>query len=435
MTLAALKEEFERYIVLKDKWAIDIILATIIGNMCIERDPLWLMMIGASSGGKTTMLAPCHTIDNVHFLDDLTEKTLLSGYKIKGKEASFLKKVGSGVLCFSDFTSILAKNPVSRGEILTQLKLVFDGKLTKETGTGSISWTGKIGAVCASTPDVYTYLENSRSMGERFLYYWLEQPTNQEIMDKQETHNLSSRQITTVMEAMYKEYFDGVRSYQEANNIELTMTKEQRARVQDAAIFCVNGKATIRTDFKTGQPNAIPNISGVGRDAKIFETLLHARQLMNCYEHDNPALGVTDDMMSLVEKCAYSSINRERRKVLETLAAAPNPLSTAQIGAVEGFGLEKDMVLQYLAPLHAVGMITKQTGGNAHKWTIEDPKVLSFVREVSRLVVDTSPVKAIVANEGGGELLDEYYQLKPSQELTPEEQAIWEEVGGEREEV
>ncbi len=428
MKLAALKEEFGKYIVIKDRFAVDVILATLIGNQCIDRDPLWLMMIGASSGGKTTLLAPCHVIEHVHFLDDLTEKTLLSGYKNKGKESSFLRRIGSGVLCFSDFTSILAKNPVSRGEILTQLKLVYDGKLVKETGTGNITWTGKIGAVCCSTPDVYTYLENSRSMGERFLYYWLEQPTNQEIMDKQATHNLSARQITTVMQDLYKEYYDRVKDYQETHTIELKTTPLQRARVNAAAVFCVNGKATIHTDFKSGRPDAIPNISGVGRDSKIFDTLLHSLQVMNCYEQDDETLGVDDWMLEVVEKCAYSSINRERRKVLEILAGAGgSSLTTSQIGASEGLGLERDIVMQYLAPLHAVGMIKKIAGsGGAHRWNVEDP-VLSFVKRVSHLVIDRSPVAALDPSsiQGEGDLLEQFKELnetlQTSEEFSTEE--------------
>lgn len=421
--LADIKTEFEKYFVIKDAYALDVIFATLVGNMTIERDPLWLMMIGASSGGKTTLIAPCSSIKNVHFLDDLTEKTLLSGYKIKGKEASFLKKVGSGVLCFSDFTSILSKNPVSRAEILTQLKLVYDGKLSKETGTGSLVWTGKIGAICCSTPDVYTYLENSRSMGERFLYYWLEQPTNQEIMDKQATHDLSAREITARLQELYTAYFNDVVAFEEANTIKLTMTKEQKHAVQQAAIFCVNGKATIRTDFKTGQPNAIPNISGVGRDAKIFDTLLHSLQLMHCYEEDNPALSVTDDMVKIVEKCAYSSINRERRKILEILVGNGGHLTTSQIGASQGLGLEKEMVMQYLAPLHSVGLIEKHTNGGAHKWAVTDPGVFDFVKRVSKTVVDTSPVKAIEVKKEDTDLYEEYLmqnEVVPTSEEIPE---------------
>lgn len=414
MKLHEIRAEFNRYFVIKDQWALDVIFATLIGNMCIDRDPIWTLIIGPSSGGKTTLIAPCVDVPHMHFIDDLTEKTLLSGYKVKGKESSFLKKVGSGMIAISDFTSILSKNPISRGEILTQLKLVYDGKLTKETGTGSISWTGKIGFLGASTPDVYGYLENSRSMGERFLYYWLEQPTNQEIMDKQATHDLSSKQITTELASMYQDYFNLVDAYQTKNKIELKMTPEQKAQIHAAAIFCVNGKATIHTDFKTGRPDAIPNISGVGRDSKIFDTLLHALQVMDAFEHDDPKLTVSDSMVAIVEKCAYSSINRERRKILEILVANGGSVTTSQIGASEGLGLEKESVSKYLAPLHAVGMIKKKANGGAHSWMIDDQSVIDFVKRVSPTVIDKTTVAAIEEEDGAD---DEQVLSKKDEEL------------------
>src|SRR5258708_6234473 len=96
-TLDDIKKEFEKYIILKDRTAIDIVLATLIGNALISRDPLWLMVVAPSSGGKSTLLAPCTAVPAVYFLDDLTEKTFLSGYKLKGKEVSLLKIIGSGV--------------------------------------------------------------------------------------------------------------------------------------------------------------------------------------------------------------------------------------------------------------------------------------------------------------------------------------------------
>ena len=409
--LLDIETEFAKYFVIKDPYILRMIFATLIGNQCINRDPIWLMVIGASSGGKTSLVAPCGLVPNVHFLDDMTDRTLLSGFKIKGKEASFLKKVGSGVLIFSDFTSILAKRSEIRGEILTQLKLVFDGNLKKETGVGTISWTGKIGAICCSTPDVYTYMENSRSAGERFAYYWLDQPTNQEILDKQATHDLSAREITFKMQELYADYFKGVNDFGEQHHIKLKMSKDQKDAIQNAAIFCVRAKSTIRTDFKTGQPNAIPNISGVGRDAKIFDTILHALQIMDAYEHDDPTRTVSDEMVKIIKKCAYSSINRERRKILEILANHGSTLTTSQIGAVQGLGLEKDMVMQYLAPLHAVGMISKNTGRGAHAWYIDDPQVLDFVTRVSRTVVDTSPVGALEIPAEEENIFDEYNRL------------------------
>ncbi len=232
-------------------------------------------------------------------------------------------------------------------------------------------------------------------MGERFIYYWLEQPTNQEIMDKQAEHNLSAKEITIRLQDYYQSYFEEVRDFADEAKIELKMSDEQKRRVQDAAIFCVNGKAPIHTDFKSGKPDAIPNISGVGRDSKIFDTLLHTFQIMNCFEHTDKDLCVEDWMIDVVEKCAYSSVNRERRKILEILVERNGAMTATQIGASEGLGLEKTSVEIYLHPLHAVGMIKKKTNGNSHTWFIDDPAVISFVRRVAPAVTDPTHVESI----------------------------------------
>jgi len=215
--LKDIKKQWEEFIVLKDHRAIDMMLATIIGNMVLDKDPIWLMVVAPSSGGKTTLLAPIVDIENVYFVDDLTEKTLLSGYKVKGKSASLLQMIGSGIMAFSDFTSILSKNTVSRGEILSQLKLVYDRKVSKYTGTGGVKWEGKIGFLGCATADIYSHLESGRSMGERFIYYWLDVPTDEEITRKQGETSISAKEMTDIMKVYYKEYYEGVKKWLDKN--------------------------------------------------------------------------------------------------------------------------------------------------------------------------------------------------------------------------
>lgn len=392
-----IKTEFEKYIIIKDKWILDVVLGTLIGNAFIHRDPLWTMITAPSSGGKSTVIAPAVGVTSVFFVDDLTEKTLLSGYKTKdfktGKmvETSLLKVIGNGVMAFSDFTSILAKNSNSRAEILTQFKLVFDRKITKYTGTGSSKWEGKIGFLGAATPDIYYQLEYARSMGERFTYYWMEQPTDEEIAEKQSSVHISSKDVTDIMAPMFGAYCLSIRDWIDKNGLpDLKMTDAQRARVKEASMFCVKGKATVHTNFKTGKVDQIPNQAGVGRDNKVFDTWLQTLQLMDCYEHDDPNYPLQDDRIELIRKFSYSSINRERRKVLEILSETMTPLSASEIGTKNGLGLEKDSVEMYLAPLHAVGLIQKKAG-HSHKWSIDDKRVKDFILDVSDGVENIIP--------------------------------------------
>ncbi len=385
--LADIRTEFEKYIVIKDKWAIDMVLATILGNALLPRDPVWTMIIAPSSGGKSTLMAPCAGIKAIHFLDDLTEKTFLSGYKIKGKEASLLKIIGSGVMCFSDFTAVLSKNPLTRGEILGQLRLVYDGSFSKRTGTGEITWKGKMGLLGACTPEIYHILEGARAMGERFIYYTLDQPTDDEIVRKQEQVNMSSRAITEIMQPLYKEYVEDINEYITKNGIpDLKLTPEQQERVHDAAKFCVMAKATVHLDFKTNKPDALVSRPGVGRDRKMFNTLLHMYQIMDAYEIGIVDQGVLDERIDLICKVAYSSVTRERRKILEILSTYDRPMSSSEIGATDDFGLQKEGIEKYLHVLFAVGLIQKDTKGNMHKWFIDNPETKKFVRKVAGIV-------------------------------------------------
>ncbi|MHB8674623.1 MAG: hypothetical protein ACYDAK_13230 [Candidatus Limnocylindrales bacterium] len=358
------------------------IFATLVGNSILDSDPIWLMIVAPSSGGKSTVIAPLAGIPSVHFVDDLSEKALLSGFKGK-KETSLLKIIGSGHIAVSDFTSILMKNPISKGEILSMLKLVYDGVVTKYTGLGIIEWAGKIGTICGSTPDIYTHMETGRSMGERFTYYWMEQPTNDEIVKKQEEVNMSSKEISLAMQPFYLGYMEDISRWLDTHGIpELILTKEQKDKVRIAANFCVLGKSTVHTNFKSGRPDAIPNTAGVGRDIKIFNTILHALLCMKAYEEDTLHVNVDDEMIAIVEKCAYSSINRERRKIIEILVERNGMLAASKIGAEVGLGLEKDAVEMYLHPLHAVGIV-KKNASRPFQWFIDDEWTRAYVKRVA----------------------------------------------------
>ncbi len=384
MKLSTIKQEWNRFMIIPDPWIVDIILATLIGNAIIDRGAVWVMITAKSSGGKTTLLKPINLIRGVYFIDDMTEKTLLSGFKVKGKESSLLNIIGNGTLAFSDFTSIMTKNPVSRGEILGQLRLVHDGEFRKSTGNSTLFWKGKIGFIGASTNDVYFHLEQGRSMGERFIFYCMNQPTDNEIANKQEDVSHSPVAIQEIMAPMYRDYCLEVKAWVDANGLPpLKLTKEQREKVKQAVMFCVNGKATVHTNYKTGKADQMPNKAGVGRDLKMFDALLHAFQVIDCYEVNDINHPISDERIKLIQKCAYSSLNRERRKVLEILANTNEELSASQIGIRQNFGLEKDAVEMYLNPLNAVGIVQKNMVGSSFKWSIKDQGIKQFIKDVS----------------------------------------------------
>ena len=91
-TLQEIKTEIQQYQYLEDTGVIDVTLASIIANRLKLSDPVWLIIIGASSGGKSQILRPVSLTDSgfIHRVDDLTENTFLSGAKSKDGEISLL---------------------------------------------------------------------------------------------------------------------------------------------------------------------------------------------------------------------------------------------------------------------------------------------------------------------------------------------------------
>jgi len=382
--LVNLEEEIEQYFVVKDKNMLRVLLATLIGNI-FDMNPLWTIFVAPSSGGKSAIITLANKIPTVKPLDDLTEKTFLSGYKVKGKEFSLLKAIGNGILLFSDFTTIITKNSTSKAEILTQLRMIYDGVFKKMTGTGEISWNGKMGLIAGCTPVIYDELEYAKAMGERFSYYEMIMPTPKEVFDKQLLNNRSDKSINQELSSSVYEYFTDILSWIQTNKVpELQLSQEQKDRLWEAASICVRGKATISRDFKSQKINKLPNISGPGRDNKMYLGYLYTLHVLRCYEAEDVNLPLNDNDIDIIEKIAYSSLSRERRKVLEILAESENHyLKASDIGAKQGFGLEGDMVNPFLHAMHAVGLVDK-VSGNPHKWGISKANVRQFINKVSK---------------------------------------------------
>jgi len=402
-SLKNIKDEFGKYLQIKDKNVLDLILAIVIGNTLIDSGSLWLFLIGASSSGKTSLTDPLLAIPSTYFCDDVSPKTFLSGFRMGGKFQSLLDILNKKTVVFSDFSTILSKNQEARGEILAQFRRIYDGKMDKATGTGQQKWSGKIGVIAAATPDLYNHLEVGRSAGERFMYYCMSSSSDKEMLLKQRGSSVSPSAITEAMKPLYYEYVHEVKDFVSRNGMpEFTLTPEQYDRVENAAIFCVKSKATIRVDFKTGTVAGMPVRASAGRDNRAFGTLLRALQIMDSYEQKTIHTTVSDERIALVERCAYSAISTERRKILEVLADNGGEMTSSAIGATHGVGLPKDAVDKFIAPLHAVGLINKNTSNRAFKWFIGDKETREFIIKVSAdMREDLPPSKDVV--EGGGE--------------------------------
>ena len=76
---------YEDYLLLADPEALEVLLAGVIANY-MEGLPVWLLYIGASGFGKSTVLEMFDGHERTYGLDELTNKSLQSGLADKSEE-------------------------------------------------------------------------------------------------------------------------------------------------------------------------------------------------------------------------------------------------------------------------------------------------------------------------------------------------------------
>jgi len=179
-TLAEVVATFKQWLHLDDLGPLYAVLATVVANR-MAGDPVWLMVVGASSGGKTELVNAISREPDVHPAATLTEASLLSGTPKKdrrpGAKGGLLREIGDfGILAVKDFTSILSMNREPRTQLLGALREIFDGAWHRDVGVEGgtrLAWEGKVGLVAGCTAVVDSHHQVMATMGERFLLYRL----------------------------------------------------------------------------------------------------------------------------------------------------------------------------------------------------------------------------------------------------------------------
>lgn len=124
-----------------------------------RKNPLWLMVVGGSSSGKTEAINALGALPHLHWASELSLPGLLSASPRKERHArstgGLLRQIGDyGFVAMKDFTSILSLANEKRLAVLGALREIYDGHWTRVTGGdgGSVyEWRGHMGLVAGVT--------------------------------------------------------------------------------------------------------------------------------------------------------------------------------------------------------------------------------------------------------------------------------------------
>jgi hypothetical protein len=175
-----------KHLTLGDTGVVKLLCAATIANKVPGIDPVWIFVIGSSSGGKSSLLQALSYASTMVRVDDLTSKTFISGAKAGAVETSLLFRLPKPVatLVISDLTVLLGKDEREAREIFSQLRMIYDGEFTKMFGTGAVVPAKvHVGLVAGVTSVIEDSQGDEAAVGQRAVMYHMAQPKDGDIRD------------------------------------------------------------------------------------------------------------------------------------------------------------------------------------------------------------------------------------------------------------
>jgi len=355
--LQTIHSTFEKWLFLTSFDTIDVIAAAYLANR-LEGARVWICLLGASGCGKTTVAESLLGLPNTIAIDAIGAGTFASGYRVKNSNERFglFERLASGrnhMLIVPDFSTILQEVPQVRNKVLAQLRRIYDGKWDQHHGTGvDVNWTGKVGMIACATPNWEQIVGAETAFGERFVYWKIRTPDPRALGERalrntDKTDKLRE-ELAAAMGTLNRVKPPG----------ELKIPLSIRNVLAKEVSFVALARTPVARDRISREILDKPHEESPTRLAQQLGQLL--KGLMVLYQTTE----VTEDLLEIIESCAYSSIPNTR---LWTLAAVPNggaPISEIHRNAK----LPRSVTFRTLEELSEIGLLTREGSTRDVKW-------------------------------------------------------------------
>ncbi|MDK2742420.1 MAG: hypothetical protein NDI90_05855 [Nitrospira sp. BO4] len=365
--------------------------------------PIWLLIAGAPSSGKTEGVLLLKGAPNVTYLDAMTENSFVSGYIDKktgqGPAQQLLTDLDEKCLIVKDLTTIFSMRDDRVRKILGDFQSIYDGEYAKATGTlGLKSFQSTFGMMACITPLAlhkhHTYMS---MVGGRFLVIRLLPLTDEEREAGFERawDEEARRQKLPHLRRLLIEHVECLLKEPVAMEPE---TAEQREQLNKLALLLARGRGVILTekvqdlDEDTGQERYAYETANV----QIEEPYRALEQLKNLGRalariHGRP--GITDHEMELLRRVVLSSVAPSRGDALACFRRYPSGLTAKVLtGELKKGETRVRALLQELVALRLVVEHKNVTG-----WTYKPvPELVDLITKEVRVldhVVDLDNVK------------------------------------------
>lgn len=363
MQFSELETGIKKFMLLEDTGLIKLVTAIIVANQ-LPIIPPWIMIVGASSGGKSMILNAIKDVKGLVKIDDLTSNTFLSGMKGQGQQTSLLHNLPTNpIMCFSDFTTIISKNKETRAEIFGQLRRIWDGDMHKKTGNGENKvWEGKAGLIGGVTTTIYAVLPEMGDMGERLVLYHYKMP-DRKIVTKFALRALNDRGNEKIMRELFKRFMEELPIPAELPQF----SEEFEDEVVDLADLATRARSSVQRDQYDRQKSVLM-VHDLEMPARLAKTIISVAMGMAVVNGGNEL--ETIDRQTLY-RLALDSIPLNRKLVLNSLTEYDMQKSDdIQVR----LNMDKNLVERTLQDLNSLGVVTKGRGigGSGWVWQLKE---------------------------------------------------------------
>ncbi len=357
---------FRRWLHLPDTDPLLAVAAAAAANRTDDASPVWLLMIGPPSAGKTEQIIGLADLPEAVTAATVTEASLLSGTSAKEKAADatggLLRQVGRhGLLLMKDFTSVLSQNGDARAAALGALREVYDGTWSRPVGTDGgklLTWRGKLGVIAGCTNAYDKHYSVISQLGDRFLIVRIRDENDEDEENKAISIGMSALghgDDERAMRADLTEALAGLVAGADPARAHRSLTGSEKHEVIRLARYAGVSRTPVDRDRYTGELVTIPEPEGPGRLTIAY------RQMLGGLE----AIGVEPDVCwRVLRRLALDTAPAIRAAVLTVLVQQCEPRRTVTIA--QRAGLVTKTAARVLDDLTLIGLAehTKNSDAN-----------------------------------------------------------------------
>jgi hypothetical protein len=364
--LDKLVAEFREWLHIDDPSIIYTLAATKFSHR-IPGDTIWLMLIGPSSGGKSELLKAFSQEGELN-IDDLTTHTFVSGYRSKDTNdiLDFAETLAQRIWYIYDLSILLSKSCDERGIILSDMRMVYDGKIKKIFGNKyeAEAECPHNTLICGSTPAVDNTILEDQMLGTRFVQFRIKRGNRMAMMECIDRNHermaiMRERLILAVKEFELSVFVNG-----------FAFTEEDNRNIQ----LLTNMTTLLRTAVSMDRQGEPSNIAYPEEPGRFY------KQLKKMYQSYR-VIGLTEEeALKCLRQICVDNVNPLRVKLLKVLSDAPDRMAnTTQLHTRTGIG--KKAVKTHLHTLHLLDMVDYEVEedqfGRAvkDKWTLRDVRL------------------------------------------------------------